>query len=60
MANKALALGAHVEIRVPECLLQLVPEAKQYVTDMAVYGQDDLTELPGTHLCLDFKVDGLP
>ncbi len=56
-AQKALILSANLEIRLPECRMNLVPKATEYTQETMVYGYDGLPHIDGTHLCFDFYLD---
>ena len=56
-ADKALLLKADLEIRLPECRMNLVPRPTTYRQEAMLYGADGLPHIEGTHLCFDFRLD---
>lgn len=56
-ALKALKFGANLEIRLPECRMNLVPKVAGYRQQAMAYGSDGLPHIDGTHLCFDFRLD---
>lgn len=56
-AHKALKFGANLEIRLPECRMNLVPKVTGYRQEAMAYGCDGLPHIDGTHLCFDFRLD---
>ncbi len=56
-AQKSLIFAANLEIRLPECRMNLVPRDSQYSQAAMVYGVDGLPHIEGTHVCFDFRLD---
>lgn len=55
-AEQAIKYNAILDVRLPTCLVQLVPSHDGYAPSMA-YCYDNIPLIHGTHVCFDFRLD---
>ena len=56
-ATQALAFGAALEIRLPDCRMNFIPMKAGYDKGAIAEGAHRLPHMEGTHVCFDFRLD---
>ncbi len=56
-ATQALAFGAELEIRLPDCRMNFSPIKAGYDKGAVAEGTHQLPHMEGTHICFDFRLD---